>query len=369
MEPSYAQLLQEGVQQAGATLGIDLSLILLGHSIAEYLASVVVFAAAFVAFKVVQWLVLRKLKALAERTATELDDTFVKMVASFRPPFYAFLAFWLAVQYLGAEGFWAKLLTAVVIIWAIYQAVIALGILVEDVLLKKVARDKDPNTQSAMRLLANLGKGALWGIGIILLLANLGVDVSSLLAGVGIGGIAVAFAVQGVLSDLFNSFSIYFDKPFAVGDFIVLPDGKMGTVKHIGLKSTRLTALTGEEIVVPNSTLTGATVQNFRRMQERRITFTLGVEYGTTLAKLRQALAIVREAIEAQPDVRFDRVHFKQFGDFALIIEAVYYLKNPDYTFYMDTQQAINFAIKEGFEREGIAMAFPTQTVYVRHEA
>ncbi|GIW68247.1 MAG: hypothetical protein KatS3mg099_195 [Candidatus Parcubacteria bacterium] len=209
----------------------------------------------------------------------------------------------------------------------------------------------------------------MWGIGIILLLANLGVDVSSLLAGVGIGGIAIAFAVQGILSDLFNSFSIYFDKPFAVGDFVVLPDGKMGTVKHIGLKSTRLTSLTGEEIVVPNSTLTGAVIQNFKRMQERRIAFTLGVEYGTSLEKLQRALEIVREAIEAREEVRFDRVHFKQFGDFALIIEAVYYLQNPDYTFYMDTQQAINFAIKEAFEKEGIAMAFPTQTIYLRKDA
>lgn len=363
-----ARAIESAIARWGEGVGLDLSFAVFGHTLAEYLASVVVFAAAFVAFKVLQWLVLRKVKALAERTATELDDTFVKMVASFRPPFYAFLAFWLAVQYLGAHGVWAKILTAVAIVWAVYQAVITLGILVEDLLLKKIAKDKDPNTQAALRLLANFGKGALWGLGIVLLLANLGVDVSSLLAGVGIGGIAIAFAVQGILSDLFNSFSLYFDKPFVVGDFIVLPDGKMGTVKHIGLKSTRVTSLTGEEIVVPNSVLTGSSIQNFKRMQERRITFTLGVGYHTSVDKLRRALQVVREAIEARDQVRFDRVHFKQFGDFALIIEAVYYLQNPDYTFYMDTQQAINFAIKEAFEKEGIAIAFPTQTVYLRKD-
>lgn len=346
------------------SLGIDASVELLGNSIYDYTLSVVLFALLFAAFKVLQVVVIGQLTRLAHKTKTDLDDTFIKMIKSFRPPFYAFLAFWMAFQYLSVHGIAQKVLTSVVVIWAVYQAVIAVGIFVEDILLQKVAKDTDPTTQSALRIISRLVKGVIWGFGILFLLSSLGVNITSLLAGVGIGGIAIAFALQGILSDLFSAFSIYFDKPFKVGDFIIVGD-KMGVVRHIGVKSTRLASLFGEEIVLSNQYLTSAQVQNYGKMEERRVTFNLGLTYDTTSEKVKKAVEITRKAIESQELARLDRVHFKEFGDSALILEAVYYETTPDYNVYMDTQEEINFKIKEGFEGEGIEMAFPTQTVHV----
>lgn len=350
-----------------ARVGLDPTYEFLGNTLLSYTFSFVIFVGAYIAFTVVQKVVLIKLASFSAKTETTIDDILIKMVRSFRPPFYTFLAFWFAFQFLEVHGFMKSAFTAVIIIWAVYQVVIVAGIFVEDILLEKIAKDKDPTTKSALRILSRLAKGAIWGIGIIFLLSNLNVDVTGLLAGVGIGGIAIAFALQNILSDLFSSFSIYFDKPFEVGDFIIVGD-KMGTVERIGIKSTRLRALSGEELVLANTFLTSAQIQNYKRMNERRVVFTLGVTYDTPVEKMKKAVAIVKEVINEQELARLDRVHFSTFGDFSLVIEAVYNETTPDYNAYMDTQEVINFAIKERFEKEGIEMAFPTSTVYLKKE-
>ncbi len=350
------------ITQMYASVGLDPAAEFLGNSLFDYTLSLIVFLVAYGLFKFIQRVVLVQLARIAEKTPTTLDNTLVKMVRSFRPPFYAFLAFWFAFQFLDVHGFMESALTAVIIIWAVYQVVIVAGIFVEDVLLGTIAKDKDPTTKSALLLLSRLAKGAIWGLGVIMLLSNLGVDVTGLLAGIGIGGIAIAFALQGILSDLFSSFSIYFDKPFEVGDFIIVGD-KMGVVERIGVKSTRLRALSGEELVLSNHFLTGAQIQNYKRMQERRVEFHVGVVYSTSTEKMERAIAIIKQAIEEEELARLDRVHFKEFGDSALLLEAVYYEKTADFNAYMDTQQAINFFIKNGFEAEGIEMAFPTRTL------
>jgi small-conductance mechanosensitive channel len=344
--------------------GWESTTIIFGNSLTDYTVALFTFLLAYGAFKFVQLVVILNLKRLAGRTATDLDDTFVKMVESFRPPFYAFLAFWLAIRFLVINGVTETLITAALIIWAVYQVVIAVGIFVEEVVLKKVAKDSDPTTQSALRLLSNIVKGAMWGLGIILVLSNIGVDVTSLLAGVGIGGIAIAFALQGILSDLFSSFSIYFDKPFKVGDFIVAGEAK-GTVKHIGIKSTRLTALSGEEIVISNQYLTSAQVHNYKQMQERRVVFEIGVTYDTPSDKLRRVNEIIKSAVDAQENLRFDRSNFDKFADSALVFEVVYHVLSGDFIEFRDAQEEINFTIKESFEKEGIEFAYPTQTIYM----
>ena len=176
--------------------------------------------------------------------------------------------------------------------------------------------------------------------------------------------IAVAFALQQVLSDLFGSFAIYFDKPFVPGDFVLVGD-KMGTVEKIGIKTTRVKSLQGEELVFSNQQLTSATIQNYQRMEERRIVFEIGVVYETSVKKLRQAVTIVKQAIEDQEGVRIDRAHFKSISDASLTIEAVYYCESPNYNEYMDANQNIMFTIKEQFEKNGIVLAYPTRTVHM----
>lgn len=213
-------------------------------------------------------------------------------------------------------------------------------------------------------LLSLLGRVALWSLVLLLILDNLGLNVSALIASLGIGGIAVALAVQNILGDLFASLSIAIDKPFVIGDFIIVDD-LMGTVEHVGLKTSRIRSLGGEQIVFSNNDLLKSRIRNYKRMQERRVVFAIGVTYGTAEKELERIPDIIRQAIEAQPAARFDRTHFKGFGAFSLDFEAVYYVRQADYNVYMDAQQAINLQLVRDFAAKGIDFAFPTQTLHI----
>ena len=215
--------------------------------------------------------------------------------------------------------------------------------------------------RNALSLIQFIVRVAVWSIALLLIFENLGFDVTALVAGLGVGGIAVALAAQSVLGDLFSSLAIVLDRPFEVGDFIVFGD-QNGTVEKIGIKTTRIRALSGEQIAVSNSDLVATRVHNFKRMVERRIVLVLGVTYDTPPDTLERIPGMVKEIVEKQEQARFDRAHFRSFGDSALEFETVYWVLSPDYTVYMDVQQAINFAILRAFQEEGIGFAFPTTT-------
>jgi small-conductance mechanosensitive channel len=204
----------------------------------------------------------------------------------------------------------------------------------------------------------------VWTAVLLVLLDNLGVDITALVAGLGVGGIAVALAAQNILGDLFASLSIVLDKPFVVGDFIAIGEF-LGSVEHVGLKTTRLRSLSGEQVVFSNADLLGSRVRNYGRMFERRVLFSLGVTYQTPPDKMRRIPVMIREIVESQDRVRFDRAHFQGFGDFALLFEVVYYVLSREYNVHMDIQQSINMTLLERFAAEGIEFAYPTQTVFV----
>ncbi len=205
----------------------------------------------------------------------------------------------------------------------------------------------------------------LYALVLILALDNIpGVEVTALVGSLGIGGIAVALAVQSILGDLFASLSVALDKPFVIGDFIEV-GSESGTVEHVGLKTTRLRRLSGEQLIVGNNDLLNSRIRNFGRMGERRVVFTIGVAGETPHDKLEQVPDIMRQVIEAQPRVRFARAHFSSIGASSLNYEVVYYILDPDYDLYMDIQQAINLAIVQRFAQEGIKIPYPTQTIYV----
>jgi small-conductance mechanosensitive channel len=225
----------------------------------------------------------------------------------------------------------------------------------------------DPGMATAVGALGFIAKLGLWAVLSITALANMGVDITAFVASLGIGGIAVALALQNVLGDLFASLSIVLDKPFVIGDFVVVDD-LQGTVEHVGLKTTRIRSLSGEQIVFSNSDLLSSRVRNFKRMQERRIVFPVGVTYDTPASKLRAIPGIIEEAVGAQERARFDRSHFKAFGDFSLDFETVYYVTVPDYAAYMDVQQEVNLALVDAFSQDGIEFAFPTQTLHLVHD-
>lgn len=203
---------------------------------------------------------------------------------------------------------------------------------------------------------------------LLVILSIFNIDLSGVVVGLGVGGIAIALALQNILSDTFSAFSIYFDRPFEIGDFIVVGNHS-GTVLKIGLKSTRIQLLQGEELVISNKELTSQSVRNFKKLKRRRISFDLKVTYDTPSEKLKKIPEIVNKVVEGIELAEVGRVHFKQFGDFSLDFEVVYFIETGDYDKYMDIQQSLNFGIMEGFEKEGIDMAYPTQKILYSPES
>lgn len=204
----------------------------------------------------------------------------------------------------------------------------------------------------------------LWSVVALAVLSNLGVNITAFVASLGVGGIAVALAVQSILADLFASLSIAVDKPFEVGDFVVV-GSVAGTVQMIGLKTTRIRSLQGEEVVMSNTDILKQTISNYRPMQERRIVFTFGVAYDTPVDKVESIPGVVKQLVQAQATLRFDRAHFKSFGDSSLDFEVVYIVKDPGFNVYMDMQQTINLGLMREFAAMGVEFAFPTRTIHI----
>lgn len=238
--------------------------------------------------------------------------------------------------------------------------------LIELLMKRQLQRQAAPGTTPQATVASTLiGWGLnilLWTVVLLAILSNLGFNITAFVASLGIGGIAIALAAQNVLGDLFASISIALDKPFEVGDAI--NNGSFtGTVMHVGMKTTRIRALSGEQIVVSNTELLKSTLRNFKRMETRRIEFTVGVTYDTTPDQAEEIPRVIRRVVEAQPQVKFDRAHFARFGDSSLDYVVIYIVQTPDYLVYMDSQQAINLALMREFAAMGVEFAFPTRTV------
>lgn len=226
-------------------------------------------------------------------------------------------------------------------------------------------RGVDSEAVTLLALLGFVARMMVWTFTLLLVLNHLNFNITALVTGFGIGGVAVALAVQNILGDLFASLSIILDKPFVIGDFIIVGDCT-GTVEHIGLKTTRVRSLGGELIVFSNTDLLKSRIRNYRRMYERRVVFAVGVTYETPADKLRDIPELLRAAVKAEKQVRFDRAHFKEYGPSALVFEVVYYVLSSDFNVYMDIQQAINLSIFQRFAREHIDFAYPTHTLHLR---
>ena len=342
-----------------------------GNSVLQWGIALGVAIFALLAFMLVRSLVVRRLRALADRTATDIDDFIVELLGSTR--------------------------TILILVLAVYAGSYVLEM--DDAARKPARYSGHPRLPPASGALgkqdhhiprAALCAGSGWRRMIrrwrrwrrcwapssriafftmvaLVALGTIGFDVTPLITGVGIGGIAIAMAVQGILSDLFGSLTIALDKPFEVGDFITVGDFK-GTVEKIGLKSTRVRSNTGEQLVLSNGDLLASRMRNFKRMSERRGVILLGVTYQTTADQLAAIPGILQQIIEAAELARFERAHFASFGDFSLNFEVVYWITTPGYLDYMDTTQAINLEIVQRFEAAGIEFAYPTQTLFVDSE-
>lgn len=223
---------------------------------------------------------------------------------------------------------------------------------------------RNPAAASSISLIQVLSRMILFSFIFLFTLSNLGIKITTIIAGLGIGGVAVALALQKILGDLFSSLSIVLDKPFVVGDFIII-DQFLGEVEKIGLKTTRIRSLGGEQVIFSNSDLLGARIRNFKRMHERRIAFVLQLPLTTPSVKLRTAVSIISAIVSTKKRVRFDRCHFMKLANTSADIELVYWVLSDDYNLHMDIQQEILFEIKDAFEGEGITFAYPIQTLQI----
>jgi len=332
-------------------------------------AAALVFIGLTLLFWLIRAVVLQRVKRLAQKTTATIDDVFVGAVESIKAWVYSLVALYAALQFFAFPETVDLIMRGVFYFAIVWQAIAVASCFINYFVAQFLERDEDgdgeidPNAATASNMVTLIARIVMWSLGGLFVLSNLGIEVTSLLAGLGIGGVAVAFALQGVLSDLFASFSIYFDKPFRIGDFIVIGTD-MGTVEKIGIKSTRIRTLQGEELVVSNAELTTARVQNFKKMDERRSVMQFGVTYETPQERLKEIPGVVERIFRALDSARLDRVHFASFGDSALIYEVVYYVESSDYTEFMDIQQTFNFDLMTRFAEMGVEFAYPTQTIY-----
>jgi small-conductance mechanosensitive channel len=338
----------------------------LNQLISEIIAFVMIFALAIIIAWIGHTLFKRYLSRWAARTQTNLDDAILRNVRS--PIFLLAILFGL---YYGVSGFttlqaytteFGLAFTVGEILVITFIITRIANVLISWYAQESVKRGKNVSNH-ILFILKKVLQLVVYSFAFLIILGVFQIDLSGVVVGLGVGGIAIALALQNILSDALSAFSIYFDRPFEIGDFIVIGD-YAGTVKKIGIKSTRIQLLQGEELVISNKELTSASVRNFKKLQRRRIVFDVKVTFDTSVKKLKKIPSIISDIINKVELAQLDRVHFREFGDFSLDFEVVYYISTGDYNKYMDIQQQINLGILEAFEKEKIETAYPTQKIY-----
>lgn len=322
-----------------------------------------------VLIRIFKSVILRRLEVWSQRTAVNWDNFVVEIVKTSLVPILYVTSVYMALSSL--------ILTKIVHkgLYIIFLAVVTFYVLrIISTLFRKIIHSYirkqegvEGKEKQAGGLIVILN-AVIWILGIIFFIDNLGYSVTTLIAGLGIGGIAIALAAQTILGDLFSYFVIFFDRPFEIGDFVTIDD-KMGVVEYIGIKTTRLRTLNGEQLVCSNTDLTNARLHNYKRMQKRRVVFTLGVTYQTSHAQLGAIPDIVKGIITSRDKVQYDRGHFSKYNSYSLDFEFVYYVLDADYNVFMDEQQAIYLAIFESFGEKNIEFAFPTQTLFLQQQS
>ncbi len=343
----------------------------LGNTIAEWSVGGAIFIGSFLLLFIAKGLLKGILTRLAKRSPSDAHDFLLRLITRTYTAILLIVALHLGAINLELLPELRKILKITLALSVLIQLMIWGNQLIEFLALRVVkAREsrlgmKDPTVQTIIPILRLIGRITLFAVLLLLTLDNLGVNISALLTGLGIGGVAVALAMQNILGDLFASLSIAIDRPFEVGDAIIV-NNQTGTVERIGLRTTRVRSINGEELVFPNNMLLNSQIQNMRRMNERRATFSLGLTYDTNPAQLAKIPNILKEIISAQPGLRFERADFRSFGDSALVFEVIYWTESRDISAHRERQHEINVEIFRRFKQEGLSFAYPTQTLYLK---
>jgi len=336
------------------------------NTILDWALAAGVLIISFIVIRIFKSIVVSRLKKWAETTDSKIDDYLLITLEKSAVPLFYIMAVYFSAKMLTLSPKIEKVIYVSYLISVTFFLLRITTSLFKQFVYSFIQKQENSETKEkqakGLLVIVNV---IIWLIGIIFLINNLGYNVTTLIAGLGIGGIAIALAAQTILADLFSYFVIFFDRPFELGDFIVVDD-KIGTVEYVGIKTTRIKALSGEQIICSNNFLTNAKVHNFKRMEERRIAFNLGVTYQTSYETLTMIPELVKGIVESNNDATYGRGHFSGFGDSSLNFEFVYFVKSPDYAVYMDVQQTIYLGIVKEFELKKIEFAYPTQILYVQ---
>ncbi|AXY73345.1 mechanosensitive ion channel family protein [Paraflavitalea soli] len=336
-----------------------------GNTLKDWAVAISIIVVTLVVLRIVRHIALSRLKLWSQRTNTQFDDFLICLIDRFVVPFLYILGLYWGLHTLTLSDKVSKVADVVILFTGTYFIVRLIASSISYFINAYVGAQSDQaGRRKQARGIIVLVNILVWVIGILFLVDNLGYNITTIITGLGIGGIAIALATQAILGDLFSYFVIFFDKPFEIGDFIIIGD-KMGAVEYVGIKTTRIRSLSGEQLIFSNTDLTNSRVHNYKRMEKRRIVFAFRISYGTPMEKVTRIPTIIKKIIEAQPDTQFDRAHLLSFGDFSFNFEVVYNVLSPDYNLYMDRQQAINFAMMKAFEQEAIRFAYPTQNLII----
>lgn len=336
------------------------------NTVLDYLLFLISIISSCIVIRIIEYFLLKRLNVWAEKTKTPVDNLLVQGNKKYLLPTIYIVVIYLNTKLLYLNPIMTKIIGTVIFALVTIISAIFISSVASFIFNKYWAsKAKDANNELALKWIVGMTKAVIWGVTLILFLDNVGVKINSLIAGLGVGGLAIAFAAQAILADIFCFFTIFFDRPFGLGDFIVAGE-QMGTVEHIGVKTTRLRALNGEQLIFSNTDLTSSRITNYKTMEQRRVLFTLGVTYDTTHEKLKEIPGIIKGIIDNVQNTTFGRTHFFSYGTYSLNFEIAYYVLSSDYDKYMDIRQQINFRIKEEFDNKGIEFAFPTQTTYLQ---
>ncbi len=340
---------------------------ILNNTLGDYFLALLIILCSILIIRLLRSLVIKNLKKFAASTTNPFDDAIIRILERNLIPIFYLGSFYVAVSNLSLHPILARAIEVLVIIGSCILGIRLVATLAEYVLkIYWITYHRDnPNVEQSINALIPAIRTVIWVIGIIFILDNLGFDISAVVASLGIGGVAIALASQGVLQDLFSYFSILLDRPFELGDFIIVGD-YLGTVEYVGIKTTRLKSISGEQIVIANTDLTSSRIRNFKRMRERRIVFNFGVVYDTNTEQLKMIPHLIEQIIKETKHTKFDRAHFAGYGDFSLDFEVVYFIDSNDYTQYMNSQQEIYLNIKAAFAQHNIQFAYPTQINYLK---
>lgn len=338
-----------------------------GNSWLDWAIAIGIILIGWALLKLFKYFLLNRMRKWTEKTTTSFDDFIVTLTEESVVPFLYVLCVYGGIQWLEVVPKPHVLEVAMLLVTTFYILKSISSALQYFVLSFLKTQEDGETKQKQARGIIIILKAVVWSLGTVFLLDNLGYNISTIIAGLGIGGIAIALAAQTILGDLFSYFVILFDRPFEIDDFIVVDD-KSGVVEYIGIKTTRLRTLSGEQLICSNKNLTDSRVHNFKRMEKRRVIFPIGVTYQTPASTLEAIPGIVKDIICSKENIIYDRGHLAGFGDFSINFEFVYFIESSDYVLYMDRKQQVNLEVFKAFEDRGIEFAYPTQTVIVSKE-